>query len=147
MIDLFTTWAISSSGLTAQRIRMNAISANLANVHTTRTAAGGPYRRLDVVFAAVPARGVSKGRLDKRFEECLRMVEVLEVSEDPREPRQVFDPDHPDANARGYVLFPNINVMEEMVNLLSANRAYEANVAAVNAAKDMARKALEIGQA
>jgi len=146
MIDMFTTWAISSSGLTAQRVRMNAISANLANVHTTRTATGGPYRRLDVVFAAVPVAADARGIFRRSFDDFLRAVQVLRVVEDSREPRQVFDPDHPDADAQGYVLLPNINLMEEMVNLLSANRAYEANVAAINAAKSMARKALEIGQ-
>lgn len=146
MIDLFTSWAISASGLAAQRIRMNAISANLANVQTTRTAAGQPYRPLEVVFAAVPMPTSVQAAFGSSFEDCLRMVQVAEVVEDPREPRQVFDPGHPDANARGYVFVPNINVIEEMVNLLSANRAYEANVAAINAAKSMARKALEIGQ-
>lgn len=146
MIDLFSTWAISSSGLTAQRIRMNAISANLANVNTTRTASGGPYRRLNVVFAAMPMPGAAQGLVESRFEDYLRMVQVLRVVEDTRAPRQVFNPGHPDADAQGYVLLPNINLMEEMVDLLSANRAYEANVAAVNAAKSMVRKALEIGQ-
>jgi flagellar basal-body rod protein FlgC len=146
-MDFLTAMAASSSGMSAQRFRMNIISANIANAETTRTPEGGPYRRRDVIFGALPAQ--------RSFEEELRArvspdaplhVKVLGVSVDKRAPILKFDPSHPDANDQGYVAMPNINPMEEMVNLMLATRSYEANVAAFNATKSMAIKALEIGK-
>jgi flagellar basal-body rod protein FlgC len=137
----------SSSGLAAQRFRMNIISSNIANSQTTRTPEGGPYRRRDVIFGALPA--------PRTFEEELRSrvgpdhplhVKVLGVAVDERPPLLRYDPTHPDSNEEGYVAFPNINPMEELVNLMLASRSYEANVAAFNASKSMAMKALEIGK-
>jgi flagellar basal-body rod protein FlgC len=151
-MDFFDALHISSSGLSAQRLRMNLISANLANINTTRTEAGGPYRRKDPVFAAqVPARSRSREAsfrelLGNRRKELLKEVAVVEIVEDSRPPIRRYDPMHPDADADGYIAMPNINLMEEMVNMISATRSYEANVTAIKSAKDMALKALEIGQ-
>ena len=130
---------------------MNLISANLANVNTTRTEAGGPYRRKDPVFVArVPSQSRSHAEsfrellVNRRKE--LKEVAVVEIVEDSRPPIKKYDPMHPDADSNGYVSMPNINLMEEMVNMISATRSYEASVTAIQSAKDMALKALEIGQ-
>lgn len=144
-MDFFTSMRLSSSGLSAQRLRMNLISGNLANLQTTRTAQGGPYRRKDALFAAQP-QGMS-------FHEILASrripheaeVRVVEIVEDPEAVIKKFDPRHPDADEQGYVALPDINLMEEMVNMISATRSYEANVAAMRASKTMVMKALEIG--
>lgn len=133
---------VSASGLTAQRIRINTIAGNLANVTTTRTAEGGPYRRKDVVFEARPV-GESFGQA---LEGQMQKVAVSEVIQDTKPPRMQHDPTHPDANADGYVAMPNINLVEEMVNLVAATRSYEANVTVLNSSKAMAVKALEIGR-
>jgi len=124
----------SASGLAAQRRRLDVIANNIANAETTRTARGGPYRRQQVVFSAVQEGTGSAG------------VSVSQVTEDPRPPKMAYRPGHPDADAKGFVAMPNVNVMEEMVDLVSATRSYEANVAAVNAVKAMIRKALEIAR-
>lgn len=147
-MDFFDALHISSSGLSAQRLRMNLISANLANINTTRTQEGGPYRRKDPVFAArVPDHKTSfREMLTNRRNELLKEVAVVEIVEDSRPPIKKYDPMHPDADANGYVSMPNINLMEEMVNMISATRSYEASVTAIQSAKDMALKALEIGQ-
>lgn len=145
-MDFFDALKTSSSGLSAQRLRMNLISGNLANANTTRTPEGGPYRRKDLVLSAETE--------SRSFGDVLRAeqargpvtVKPVAVVEDERPPIQKYDPGHPDADAEGYVAMPNINVTEEMVNLVSASRSYEANIAAVKAAKSMAQKALEIGR-
>ena len=146
-MNFLTAMAASSSGMASQRFRMNIISANIANAETTRTPEGGPYRRRDVIFGALPA--------PRTFEEELRSAtkpddplhsKVLGVSIDERPPILRYEPSHPDANEEGYVAMPNINPMEEMVNLMLASRSYEANVTAFNASKNMALKALEIGR-
>ena len=144
-MDFFDALHVSSSGLSAQRLRMNLISANLANMNTTRTKAGGPYRRKDPVFAAQAQQGSFRQMLRDR-QEMLSKVAVVGVVEDSRAPIRRYDPNHPEADRNGYVALPNINVMEEMVNMISATRSYEANVSAIKAAKAMALKALEIGQ-
>ncbi len=147
-MDFFDSLHISSTGLSAQRLRMNLISANLANINTTRTKNGGPYRRKDPVFAArVPAQKASfREMLASRRNEQLKEVAVVEIVEDSRPPIKRYDPTHPDADLNGYVAMPNINLMEEMVNMISATRSYEASVTAIKSAKDMALQALEIGQ-
>ena len=144
-MDFFDALHVSSSGLSAQRLRMNLISANLANMNTTRTKAGGPYRRKDPVFAARASQGSFREMLRDR-QEMLSKVAVVGVVEDSRGPIRRYDPNHPEADGNGYVALPNINVMEEMVNMISATRSYEANVSAIKAAKAMALKALEIGE-
>ena len=145
-MDLDQAFMISASGLNAQKERLNLISSNLANVDSTRTPEGGPYRRKEIVFKSASPGG--------SFEQMLRGetggsgtgVEVSDVVEDPRPFRQIFNPRHPDADASGYVLYPNVNPMEEMVNMISASRSYEANVTAFNATKNMALKALDLGK-
>ncbi|MCC7202997.1 MAG: flagellar basal body rod protein FlgC [Nitrospirae bacterium] len=136
-MDIGKIFSISASGLEAQRIRMNIIAGNLANAQSTHTQEGGPYRRKDVVFSEV---------LDNALDNSAGAVEVKEIVEDKRPFQVVFDPQHPDANEEGYVQLPNVNLLEEMVNMMSASRSYEANVTAVNSAKAMAQKALEIGR-
>jgi flagellar basal-body rod protein FlgC len=133
-MDLFTAMDISASGMRAQRTRMNIISSNIANAHTTRTAEGGPYQRKDVVFR------------ENTFEQHLSSVEVEGIVKDAREGNRIYDPDNPDADENGYVTMPNVNIMEEMVNMIGATRAFEANTTAVKAQKDMALKALSIGR-
>ena len=145
-MDAATAFAISASGLRAQRLRMDVIAANLANAQSTRTPEGGPYRRRDVVLESVPQ--------SESFDDMLasggaatEVVKVARVVADTRPPQVVFDPGHPDANADGYVALPNVNVVTEMVDLMSATRAYEANVTALNATKRVLEAALEIGRA
>jgi flagellar basal-body rod protein FlgC len=145
-MDFFDALHVSASGLSAQRLRMNQISANLANMNTTSTKAGGPYRRKDPVFSAQAPAASFRETLRNRHKEMVKEVAVIGIVEDSRLPIRKHDPNHPDADENGYVALPNINVMEEMVNMISATRSYEANVTAVKAAKDMALKALEIGQ-
>lgn len=130
---------VAASALSAQRQRMNTITSNLANAETTKTAEGGPYRRRDPVFEA------------KSFETALDSnlhaegVSVAKIVEDTSAPRMVYDPDHPDSNDDGYVAMPNVNVVQEMVDMVSASRSYEAATSAVKTAKAMANAALEIG--
>ena len=145
-MNLMDALHMSASGLSAQRIRMNIISSNLANVNTTRTEDGGPYKRKDPVFAAMPKENSFSDVLKSKYDDHLSEVKVIEVKEDNRSPLSKYDPSHPDADKKGYVLMPNINVMEEMVNMMMATRSYEANVAAISATKKMALKALEIGR-
>ena len=145
-MDFFDALHISSSGLSAQRLRMNLISANLANINTTRTKQGGPYRRKEPVFAAQSQSTSFKKILASQNSENLPQVKIVRIFEDRSPPIMKYDPTHPDADEDGYVAMPNINLMEEMVNLISATRSYEANVTAVKAAKEMALKALEIGR-
>lgn len=145
-MDLLTAMRISASGLTAQRERINVISSNLANAQTTRTLEGGPYRAKSIVLMAKPAQGEFKETLAERQNSGAQGVEVLGVVEDGENFREVYDPKHPDADERGIVRMPNVNVVEEMVDMMSATRAYEANVTAINAAKSMALKTLEIGK-
>lgn len=137
---------ISAAGLRAQRLRMRIISSNLANVNTTRTPEGGPYKRKQPVFAAVPLSADFSSILDQEINTNIREVQVVKILEDKREAKQVYDPSHPDADPMGYVAIPNINLIEEMADLLSATRSYEANVTVIEAVKDMARKSMEIGR-
>jgi flagellar basal-body rod protein FlgC len=145
-MDLLTSLKISSSGLAANRKRMEAISSNIANAQTTRTAEGGPYRRKEVVFGSEPARESFADILEGELDEKAQTVQATEVISTNRPPIMKYDPNHPDANEDGYVAMPNINVMEEMANMISAQRAYEANITSINTAKSMAIKALEIGR-
>jgi len=139
-MGMFDSLNISGSGLTAERLRMDLIANNLANANTTRTEDGGPFKRQMAIFAAVESADSLTGQ------KVGRGVRVVGITEDQSEPRLVYDPQHPDANSDGYVLMPNINVVTEMVDLITATRAYEANITAINAAKSMAMKALEIGR-
>ena len=145
-MDLLTSLKISSSGLAANRKRMEAISSNIANAQTTRTAEGGPYRKKEVVFGAEPARESFADILEGEIDEKAQTVHATEVISTNRPPILKYEPGHPDANEQGYVAYPNINTMEEMANMISASRSYEANVSAINTIKSMAMKALEIGR-
>ncbi len=148
-MDLFKMFSISGAGMAAQRSRMSVVAGNLANTETTRTPEGGPYRRRDVIFKTVP---VGEGFADlisssnEETPEALLTVEVAGIKQSSRAPRKVFDPHHPDANAEGYVSLPDINVMEEMVDMLSAVRSYEANLTVYNTTKSLIRRLLEIGR-
>ena len=143
-MDFFTSMDISASALAAERTRMNLISSNLANVNSTRTAEGGPYRRKDAVFTAAPLKEAgSFGAALSRANDA-RSVQVTRVNEDQRPPRMQYEPGHPDADPNGYVAYPNINVVEEMADMITASRSYEANITATNAAKSMALKTLDL---
>lgn len=144
-MDFLSAMKIGASGLTAQRQRMDAIASNLANIETTRTPEGGPYKRKDVMFTALPLDEFST-QLNNAVADQARLVKVTEVVEDQSPPTMVFNPNHPDANAEGYVAMPNINLMEEMVNLMNATRSFEANIQSINAAKSMALRAIDLGQ-
>ncbi|MDY6843829.1 MAG: flagellar basal body rod protein FlgC [Thermodesulfobacteriota bacterium] len=143
-MDFFETMEISSSGLSAQRARLNIIASNLANVNSTRTPEGGPYRRKDVIFGAQPLS--FHEQLNSHLDKSVKLVKVVNIVEDQRPFKVEYNPSHPDADESGYVTLPNINVMEEMINMLLATRSYEANIAVISAAKNMALKALEIGR-
>lgn len=143
-MDFFSSMNVSSSGMTAERTRMNLISSNIANANSTRTPEGGPYKRKDPVFSAVPAGGSFESTLGQAGAKGVNKVEVELIQEDQTPPRLEYDPTHPDANSDGYVAYPNVNVIGEMADMVSASRAYEANVTAAQAAKSMAMKALDI---
>ena len=145
-MDLFTSLHVSSSGMNAERTRMNLVSSNLANANSTRTEEGGPYKRKDAVFKAEPVQGSFASKLQSFRREEPSSVSVAEIVEDQAPPRMQYDPSHPDANAEGYVALPNVNVVEEMTDMIAATRAYEANVTAAQASKSMLLKTLEIGR-
>jgi flagellar basal-body rod protein FlgC len=139
---VFSAMEIAASGLSAERGRMNVIASNLANARTTRGANGAPYQRLDPVFVARP---LARGSFDPVLK-SVKEVTLAGVRPDTSPGQMVYDPGHPDANAQGYVEYPNVNVVTEMVNLMTASRAYEAGVTSIESIKAMARSALKIGQ-
>lgn len=145
-MGLFTSFDISASGMTAERLRSDTISQNIANIDTTRTADGKPYVRKTVMFQEKPA---------STFDDILMTtigqvgsgVKVTKIVNDTSTAmNKVYDPSHPDADENGYVLYPNVNTVTEMTNLIDASRAYEANVTAFDASKSMASKGLNIGK-
>ena len=141
---------IGGSALTASRLRMDVISENIANASTTRTEAGGPYRRKMVVYRSTDGDQNSFGQVLGRTMDASSKtpggVKVEEIKEDPTPFRTVYDPTSPDADNRGYVQMPNVNMTKEMLDMMSVTRAYSANINALNAVKSMAGKALEIGK-
>ena len=143
-MDIFDSFKISGSALKAHSLRLNTISSNLANAETTSTPEGGPYKKKSVYFQSKPLS--FKDQLDSTMQKATQGVEVTKIIEDQSEPKQVYDPAHPDADENGYVAMPNINVLEEMVDMMSATRSYQANVTSIKMAKRMALKALEIGR-
>jgi flagellar basal-body rod protein FlgC len=146
-MDFFSAMEIVASGLTAERTRMNVTASNLANAQTTRTAEdGGPYRRRDPIFTAMPLVRSFPQYLRDKLAARARTVEVSGIEADSTPPRLVYDPGHPDADPRGYVQFPNVNPVEEMVNMITASRAYEAGVTALTTIQTMAGRALGIGR-
>src|SRR5689334_2826349 len=142
-LGAFSALEVAASGLSAERTRMNTIASNLANARTTRTAGGGAYKRLDPVFQAVQLGGEVVGGPN---ESAVSLVKVQRIQQDTRDPQMVYEPGHPDADAKGYVRYPNVNVVEEMVNMITASRAYEAGVTSVESIKAMAKSALGIGR-
>jgi flagellar basal-body rod protein FlgC len=144
-VDFLTGLRVSSSGMAAQRMRMNTISSNIANINTTQTPEGGPYRRKDVVLESMP-EAKKFGEILTGAQEKIHRVQVSDILVDRKAPLLKYEPDHPDANEEGYVAYPNINLMEEMANMIQATRAYEANVSALQATKNMAMSALDIGR-
>lgn len=147
-MSVFLGMNVCATGMTAQRLRMDTISQNIANVNTTKTADGGPYRRKTVVFEEISARESFNKMLNGYLKDYSTIggVKVSKIVEDKSPFTTVYDPTHPDADQDGYVRMPNVNTLEEMTNLISANRSYEANVTAFNANKAMLAKALEIGK-
>jgi len=141
-MGIFDILRISSSGLKAQRTRMEVIAGNLANIHTTKTDEGGPYKKKEVVFMSADVSGEKSfgGVLAKKIEG----VKVNSVEESGKAFEKVFDPNHPDADREGYVTFPNVNLMEEMTDMTAATRAYEANVNVMNTTKEMLIKTLDL---
>ena len=144
-MSLLSSLGVSASALTAERVRLELISENLANVYTTRTPPGGPYRRKVVAFATRDGGFASLLARFTRRGEPARGVQVAGIYEDPRPFKRVYAPDHPDAGPDSYVLLPNVDIVEEMVNLIAATRAYEANVTAFNTTKALIQSALSIG--
>ena len=143
-MDLESAIQISASGLTANRTWIGVISANLANMNTTKTSEGTPYTRKTVIYEAVPEEGFT-AELTNAMSEATDKVKVTDIVSDMRDFKQVYEPGHPDANSKGIVLMPNINPVEEMANLLNASRSYEANLAALQTARQLALKSMDIG--
>ncbi|MGQ9570054.1 MAG: flagellar basal body rod protein FlgC [Thermodesulfovibrionales bacterium] len=137
-MNSLNVFKVSASALDAQRQRMNVIASNMANVHSTRTEEGGPYRRKDVIFSAVS--------IQSNPDSYLVGVKVTDIVPDTTPFKRIYDPGHPDADKDGYVMMPNVNSVEEMVNMMMAFRAYEASVSAFNTSKTMIMKTLELGR-
>ncbi|HKG03933.1 MAG TPA: flagellar basal body rod protein FlgC [Conexibacter sp.] len=144
-MGLFDAIDVAGSGLAAERLRMDVTAGNLANAQTTQGANGQPYRRREVVLQEAQAGGQSFGSmLASASASPVNGVQVAGIVEDPAAPRRVYDPGHPDADAQGYVSLPNVNPVTEMVDLIGASRTYEANVTAMQAAKQLFSKTLEL---
>ena len=143
-MSLFNAISISASGMDAQRTRAELITENLANADTTRTPEGGPYRRKDAIFAATATQGSFVQALSEFSNLPVQGVAVSQIVTDESEPERRYLPGHPDADANGYVAFPKINPAEEMVDLMSASRGYQANVAAISSVKDMMARSLDL---
>ena len=145
-MDFMTALDIGASALSAERTHINIISMNLANAKTTRTMEGGPYQRKSVYLAAAEVDSPFSRNMQSELDRDLRGVRVEGIAVDKRPHRMVYEPGHPDANAEGYVAYPDINVVEEMANLMTAQRGYEANVTSIDTIKAMYNKALELGR-
>lgn len=146
-MSFLSSMNISASGLTAQKQRLDIIAENIANINTTRTEGGGPYQRKMAVFQPIEQQNF-KSVLSRTASENNQKggVQITQVVKDDREFKAVYDPEHPDANADGYVMMPNVDLIKETVDSMSATRSYDANITAFNAIKMMATKALEIGR-
>jgi len=146
-LKIFNSIDISASGMTAERTRMEVISKNIANASVTRTSNGTPYRRQMVVFKRNETSPFS-AYLSKFTNELQKAegVKVSQIVEDTTPYKQIFEPGHPDADENGYIQMPNVDITTEMVDMISATRAYEANMSSINSAKNIAMKALEIGR-
>lgn len=145
-MSLITSLKISGSALTAQRVRMDVIANNIANAESTRSVDGQEYKRQEVVFAPISSSNSLSATRGGSNRSAGEGVQVAAILRDDSPPRLVYDPSNPDADGNGYVAYPNVDTITEMTDMLSATRAYEANVTAINAAKSMAFKALEIAK-
>lgn len=145
-MDFMTALDVAATGMKAQRDYMNVISMNLANAKTTRTADGGPYRRKSVSFEAAPVLSPFDSAMQDAMNREVQGVTVRGIVNDTRPLKYVYEPGHPDANAQGYVAYPDINVVEEMTNMITAMRSYEANAQSIQDVKSMFNKALAIGR-
>lgn len=144
---MFSSFDVSASGMTAQRLRMDIIADNIANVETTRTAEGTPYRRKLAVFQEKQVTSFRELLKKNKGDATARDgVQVAGIVEDPTPFKMIYNPGHPDADAEGYVAMPNVDIVSEMVDMISASRAYEANITVLNTSKNMAMRALEIGR-
>jgi flagellar basal-body rod protein FlgC len=141
-MEFFASFKICGSGLSAQRAKMDVVTSNLANVNTTSTPEGGPYKRKIISFIAEPL----KQGFDKVLDDAVQIVKVKQVTEDKEGFKKIFDPAHPDADKDGFVTLPNVNVMLEMANMITASRTYEACATAFDAVKNMALTAMNIGK-
>ena len=144
-LNVFRLMEVTGRSLSVQRTRMEVVSSNLANAQTTRTPEGGPYKRRDVILTADKPRDEFGMLLEDEMDQSVQGVRVVEIQPDETEPRLVYDPDHPDSNEEGYVAYPNVDSMEEMVNLITIMRTYEANLSTLTAVRDMTQSALRIG--
>lgn len=142
-MGFFNSLDVSASGLTAQRLRLDTISNNIANANTTRTEEGGPFQRERVVFQE---RNTTASFSNYLNQQKPAGVKVVAIEKDTAPFKALYDPTHPDADPSGYVMLPNVNIVTEMVDMISAARSYEANVTAINSAKSMIGKALEISK-
>jgi flagellar basal-body rod protein FlgC len=145
-MDFFTAMEVSASGLNAERTRLNVASSNLANAQTTKGPDGKPYARQDVVLRSGGAAGNVSGALAGDPAGAVSTVSVAGIQKDSAPPRMEYDPGHPDANADGYVAYPNVNPVEEMVDMITASRAYQAGVTALDSAVSLAERAIGIGK-
>ncbi|BDR87007.1 flagellar basal body rod protein FlgC [Clostridium tetani] len=143
-MKMFNNMRISASGLSAERLRLDTIASNIVNSRSTRGKNGEPYRRKVAIFQENLTKEVNK-QTGKR-EDVLNGVKAIGIEEDQSEFRRVYEPSHPDADENGYVLMPNVNILNEMADMIAATRSYEANVDAINSSKSMFMKALEIGR-
>jgi flagellar basal-body rod protein FlgC len=143
-MSLFSVLSVSASGMSAQRTRAELVVQNLANAETTRTPEGGPYRRKDAIFTSAPQSSPFSAVFQTEMQDDVNGVEVSDVVEDTQEPDKRYIPGHPDADKDGYVAFPRVNPAEDMVDLLSAQRGYEGNVAAMTAIKDMIMRSIDL---
>ena len=140
-MDILDTLRISASGMTAQRVRLQTVASNMANARTTRTDEGGPYQRQMPVFSAEPT-----DTFGDMFERNISRVDVVDIETDDALGASVYDPGHPDADDNGYVLYPNVNILTEMVDMMTTSRTYEANAQAASTTYKMAQHALGIGR-
>jgi flagellar basal-body rod protein FlgC len=140
-MSLFSSLSVSASGMAAQRVRAALLVENIANSETTRTPEGGPYRRKDATFSTMPVGSEFASELESQLQTG---VTVSGISVDQTPPEKQYMPGHPDADADGYVSIPKINTAEDMVDLMSANRSYQANVSAISAVKDMIQKSIDL---
>jgi flagellar basal-body rod protein FlgC len=143
-MSLFSVLSVSASGMSAQRTRAELLVENLANAETTRTPEGGPYRRKDAVFTSSPQNSPFAAVFQREMGSGVNGVEVSDIVEDTREPEKHYLPGHPDADKDGYVAFPRVNPAEDMVDLMSASRGYQGNIAAMTAIKDMILRSIDL---